>query len=62
MQRMILSMSLIHHEHVWFSVFGFALAACKLLADTGHLKGRWGASLWCVFAIVLGVYMTSYME
>jgi hypothetical protein len=62
MHRMLLSMSLIRHEHMWFSIFGFALVTCKLLADTGRLKGRWGASLWCVFAIVLGAYMTGYVE
>lgn len=42
MQRMLLSMSLIRHEHAWFSLFGFALAAFKLLGDTGHLKGALG--------------------
>ena len=62
MHQMLLSMSLIRHEHMWFSMMGFALVACKLLADTGRLTGRWGASLWCVFAIALGAYMTSYVE
>jgi hypothetical protein len=62
MQRMLLSMSLISHEHLWFSMIGLALIACKLLADTGRLKGRWGASLWCVFAMALGAYMTRYVE
>jgi hypothetical protein len=62
MQRMFLTMNLIRHEHLWFSVLGFALITCKLLADTGRLKSRWGASLWCVLAIVLGAYMTRYVE
>jgi hypothetical protein len=62
MHRMLLSMSLVRHEHMWFSLFGFALVACKLLADTGRLKGPWGASLWCVFAMILGAYMTGYAE
>jgi hypothetical protein len=61
MRRMFLSMNLIRHEHLWISLIGFALLACKLLADTGRLKGRWSV-LWCTFAIVLGAYMTRYVE
>jgi len=61
-QQMLAAMSLVRHEHLWFSLFGFGLVAAKLAADTGHLKGRWGASLWSVFAIFLGVYMIGYVE
>ena len=39
-----------------------ALAAAKLLGDTGRVKGRLGASLWPVFAIILGIYMIGYTE
>lgn len=62
MQRMMASMDMIRHEHLWFSLIGFGLAAAKLLGDTGRLKGRWGAVLWSLFAIVLGIYMTGYTE
>jgi putative copper resistance protein D len=62
MQSMMASMELVKHEHLWFSLFGFGLAAAKLLADTGRLKGRLGATLWSVFAILLGVYMMGYTE
>jgi hypothetical protein len=62
MQTMRASMSAIKREHVWFSVCGFGLAATKLLADGGVLKGRLGASLWSVFAIALGIYMLGYTE
>jgi len=62
MQSMMASMELIKHEHLWFSIFAFGLAAAKLLADTGRLKGRLGATLWSVFAIMLGVYMMGYTE
>jgi len=62
MRQMMASMDLVHHEHLWFSLLGFALAAAKLLADTGRIKGRWGATLWSVFAILLGAYMTGYTE
>ena len=43
-------------------VTGFSLAAAKLLADVGRLKGRLGATLWTVFAIILGIYMMGYVE
>ena len=62
MQQMMAGMSLVRHEHLWFSIFGFALVAAKLLADMGHLKGRWGATLWSVFAVLLGGYMIGYVE
>jgi hypothetical protein len=62
MQSMMASMKLVKHEHLWFSIFGFGLAAAKLVADTGRLKGRPGATLWSVFAIMLGVYMMGYTE
>jgi copper resistance protein D len=62
MQSMMASMELVKHEHLWFSTLGFGLAAAKLLADTGRLKGRLGATLWSVFAIMLGVYMMGYTE
>ena len=62
MDRMMASMEIVKHEHMWFSIFGFGLAAAKLLADGGKLKGRLGATLWTVFAIVLGAYMMGYTE
>jgi len=62
MRNMTASMRLVKREHLVFSLTGFGLAAAKLLADNGLLKGRLGATLWCVFAIVLGVYMLSYSE
>jgi putative copper resistance protein D len=62
MQSMMASMSLIKHEHLWFSTLGFGLAAARLLADTGRLKGRLGATLWSVFAIILGMYMMRYSQ
>jgi len=62
MQSMMASMNLVKHEHLWFSTLGFGLAAAKLLADTGRLKGRLGATLWSVFAILLGIYMMGYTE
>jgi hypothetical protein len=62
MKTMIASMSLVKHEHLLFSLCGFGLAAAKLLADGGVLKGRLGATLWTVFAIILGIYMLGYTE
>jgi len=62
MQSMMASMAVVKHEHLWFSVTGFGLAAAKLLADTGRLKGRLSATLWSVFAILLGIYMMGYVE
>jgi len=62
MKSMMASMDLVKHEHMWFSISGFGLAAAKLLADTGRLKGRLGATLWSVFAIILGIYMMGYTE
>lgn len=57
----VASMNLVRHEHFWFSTFGFALVAAKLVADAGYLKGR-KAALWTVFAILLGAYMIGYVE
>jgi hypothetical protein len=62
MDKMMASMEVVKHEHMWFSIFGFGLAAAKLLADGGKLKGRLGATLWTLFAIVLGAYMMGYTE
>jgi len=62
MKSMMDSMALVKHEHMWFSISGFGLAAAKLLADAGRLKGRLGAILWTPFAIALGVYMLGYLE
>jgi hypothetical protein len=62
MEQMNASMALIKHEHFWFSMTGFGLAAAKLLADGGILKGRLGATLWSVFAVILGIYMMTYLE
>jgi copper resistance protein D len=62
MQSMMASMMLVKHEHLWFSICGFGLAAAKLVADAGRLKGRLGATLWSVFAIMLGIYMMGYTE
>ncbi len=61
MQRAMESMAVVKHEHLWFSICGFAFAAAKLLADAGYLKGR-KAALWSVFAIALGAYMIGYVE
>jgi hypothetical protein len=62
MKAMNASMVFVKHEHLWFSMCGFGLAAAKLLADGGVLKGRLGATLWCVFAVILGIYMLGYTE
>jgi hypothetical protein len=62
MAAMMASMDLVKHEHMWFSFLGFGLAAGKLFADGGRLRGRLGASLWCLFAIALGAYMMGYTE
>jgi hypothetical protein len=62
MQSMVASMTLVKHEHLWFSVLGFGFAAAKLLADGGILRGRLGATLWPLFAIALGIYMLGYTE
>ena len=62
MAGMMASMDLVKHEHMWFSILGFGLAAAKLLGDGGKLKGRLGATLWAMFAIVLGAYMMGYSE
>lgn len=61
MQHAMASMALVKHEHLWFSIFGFALVAAKLLADAGYIRGR-KAALWSVFAITLGAYMIGYVE
>ncbi len=62
MKSMIATMGVVKHEHLWFSVIGFGLAAAKLVADGGLLKGRLGATLWTLFAIALGIYMLGYKE
>jgi putative copper resistance protein D len=62
MQQMMASMNTVLHEHMWFSVLGFGVAGSRLLGDARILKGQWGACLWTVFAITLGVYMTYYVE
>jgi hypothetical protein len=61
MRHAMASMSLVRHEHLWFSLFGFGLVIAKLLADAGYLKGR-KAALWAVFAVLLGAYMIGYVE
>lgn len=62
MQQMNTAMGVMKHEHLWFSLCGFALAPAKLLADAGIIKGRLGATLWTVFAVLLGIYMLGYTE
>ena len=62
MQRSMASMNTVIHEHLWISVFGFGVAGGRFLGDAGILKGRWAATLWTVFAIILGAYMTRYVE
>lgn len=62
MQQMMASMSVIRHEHLWFSIIGLGFVLAKLLGDTGHLKGRWGKALWPVFVVMLGTYMLGYVE
>jgi hypothetical protein len=62
MKTMMDSMDLVKHEHLWFSIIAFGLAAAKLTADTGRLKGRLGASAWTFFAIIMGIYMMGYIE
>jgi putative copper resistance protein D len=60
-QRAMASMAVVRHEHLWFSIFGFALVAAKLLADAGYIRGR-KAVLWSVFAVAMGAYMIGYVE
>jgi len=60
MQKMTASMNEVKREHAIFSFLGFGLAAAKLLADGGLIKGRLGATLWTFFAMALGVYMFSF--
>lgn len=62
MKSLMASMILVKHEHLWFSILGFGLAAAKLLSDGGLLKGRLGATLWSLFAIAFGLYMFGYTE
>jgi len=45
----------IKHEQLCFSLIGFGLAGTRLLSDGGELEGRSGATLWTLFAVVLGV-------
>lgn len=62
MQQMMVSMNTVLQEHKWFSILGFGVAGTRLLGDARILKGRWAGSLWTVFAIALGAYMTRYVE
>jgi putative copper resistance protein D len=62
MKSMLTSMRVVKHEHLWISIFGFGFAVTRLLADTGTLKGRLGATLWPIFAMALGVYLFGYTE
>ena len=62
MKSMMASMDTVKHEHLWFSLLGFGLAGSRLLLDGGWLKGRFGATLWTMFAIILGIYMMGYVE
>jgi hypothetical protein len=62
MKATITSMDTVKHEHLWFSVLGFGLVGARLLADGGWLRGRFGATLWTMFAIILGIYMMGYVE
>ena len=62
MRKMVVSMNTVIHEHMWFSILGFGVAGARLLGDAKILKGRWGTCLWTVFAIALGVYMSTYVE
>jgi hypothetical protein len=62
MKSMMASMDTVKHEHLWFSLLGFGLAGSRLLLDGGWLKGRLGATLWTMFAIILGIYMMGYVE
>jgi hypothetical protein len=62
MTSMLSSMRRVKHEHLWISVYGFGFAVTRLLADTGVLKGRLGATLWPIFAMALGLYLTGYTE
>ena len=59
-KSMMASMNLIKSEQLGFALFGLGLGAAKLLADTGVLKGRLGATLWPLFAIGLGIYMAGF--
>lgn len=62
MQQMVASMNTVLQEHRVFSILGFGVAGTRLLGDARILKGRWVASLWTVFAVALGAYMTHYVE
>ncbi len=62
MQQMMASMNTVLQEHKWFSMLGFGVAGSRLLGDARILRGRWAGSLWTVFAIALGAYMTRYVE
>jgi len=61
-KAMEVTMAHIKHEHMWFAIFGFCLVVSKLLADTGRLPGRLGATLWPLFAVVTGAYLLGYTE
>lgn len=62
MSSMLASMKIIKSEHLWFAILGLGLAAAKVLADTGRLPGRLGATLWPAFAVLFGIYMFTYTE
>jgi hypothetical protein len=62
MTNMLSSMRRVKHEHLWISICGFGFAVTRLLADTGVLRGRLGATLWPIFAMALGLYLTGYTE
>lgn len=62
MQQLMSSMKSVKREHLIFSLLGFGLAAAKLAADNGLLRGKFGATLWSFFAIALGLYMIGYSE
>lgn len=61
-QSMESSMAHIKREHLSFAIAGFGFVLSKLLADTGRLPGRLGATLWPLFAIATGVLLIGYTE
>lgn len=61
-ESMEASMARIKHEHLWFAIVGFGFVVTRLLADTGKLPGRLGATLWPLFAMATGAMLLSYTE
>jgi hypothetical protein len=61
-QAMEASMARVKHEHLLFAIFGFGLVLTKVLADTGRLPGRLGATLWPLFALATGTFLLGYTE